>query len=295
GNVLLGDFIKANDAYTELLEIFDPSIPFSWELASSGYLEIGAKAWQMVCLQFLGETKRARVLASDHLHYADEHHDSMTLYHIHTFPALYCLEARAWQQAYVIIENYIPIVKEFGDPVFILTAEVYYHIASAFIGNASSLDIAVNLLETCFKIGFKAFGVSLSPYISDLYLHYKKPELALQWSNSILEHVNRTGTHSKTCELLRLKGLALIDTNADADKAEEAFNQAISLAQKQSAKTFELRASKDLAELFYKAGNIEKAKKLLKPIYNWFEPDEDSIDLAEAEKLLVKLSGDEIN
>lgn len=292
GNIIRGNFVSANEAYSELLEIFDPSIPFSWELAPSGYLEIGAKAWQMIGLQIMGYTKKARKLAIDHLEYATDHHDSMTLYHIHTFPSLYNLEAREWQKAFDIIEDYIPVVKEFGDPVFILTAEVYYHIASAFIGNNESLQVAVNLMETCLQIGFRAFAVSLSSFISDLYLHYNKPDLALEWCDKILDHVNKTGTHIKTCELLRLKASALSKKEGTINEVEKILLKAISLAKEQSAKIFELRSSKDLAELWYQSGEKEKAENLLTPIYNWFEPDDKSVDLIEAKMWLEKIENE---
>ncbi len=86
--VIKGEFEEANLSYQHVLEIFDPSLPFPWELTPCGYIEIGCKAWQMVCLQILGYMDQAKSLSEKHLSFSEDHKDSMTLYHIYTFPAL---------------------------------------------------------------------------------------------------------------------------------------------------------------------------------------------------------------
>lgn len=290
GNVIQGDLEGANNSYKELLKIFDPSIQFMWELASSGYVEVGAKAWQMICLHIMGVLSEARQLADDHLTYADKHHDSMTLYHIHTFPSLYHLEAREWDEASKIIEIYLPIVKDFGDPVFILTAEVYHSIAEAYKGHADAFSKAIHLLDTCFQIGFRAFGVSLSPYISNLYLLNNDPQQALEWSSKILDHVEKSGSHFKTSELLRCKALAICALEGFSEKAKGVFLEAIEVSRQQKAKLYELRASRDLARQLHQNGKSQEGLQLLKEIYNWFEPDDSSIDLREVKVLIETIN-----
>lgn len=289
GSIAKGEFERANRGYRRVLEIFDPSLPFPWELAPSGYIEIGAKSWQMICLQIMGYFDQAKNLYDHHLSYAKDHKDSMTLYHIYTFPALYCLFTREWEKSEKIMEEYLPIVRAFGDPIFTLTAEVYYNIAIAFQGDKSAFHTAVSLVNICFDIGFKAFAVSSSPYIGEQYFRIGEYESALNWIEKILEHSNKTGSHIQTAELFRIKGLTLQALGKSDTIVEENFVQALQLSRKQSAKTFELRASGELAKLWQMQGKKNEAYDLLKGVYDWFTEGFDSVDLKEAREILKAL------
>ncbi len=281
-----GEFIKADQSYQRALEIFDPSLSFPWELTPTGYIEISVKAWRMVCLQILGYMDQAKNLSNHHLSYAKDHKDSMTLYHIYTFPALYALEAREWKTAESIIEKYLPIVRAFGDPIFTLTAEVYYNIAKAFQGNRSAFDKAVDLINVCFNVGFKAFAVTMSPYIGEQYLRVGEYESALNWIEKILDHVFTTGSHVHTAELFRIKGLTLQALGKPDNVIEENFSKALVLSREQSARTFELRAAGDLAKLWQNQGKSDEAYELMKGVYDWFTEGFDSPDLKEAREIL---------
>ncbi len=286
GSIAQGKFDDANRGFRRVLEIFDPSLPFPWELAPSGYIEIGAKSWQMVSFQIMGYLDQARNLADHHLAYAEHHKDSMTLYHIYTFPALYHLFTREWKRSEKIMEEYLPVVKAFGDPIFTLTAEVYYNVAKAFQRDRKAFDTAVNLINVCFDVGFKAFAVSLSPFIGEQYLRVGEYESALTWIDKILDHVNKTGSHICTAELLRIKGLALQALQKPDAIVEEKLSQALAFANKQSAKTFELRAACDLGRLWQKQGKTKEAINVVREVYDWFPAAFDSIDLKEAKAVL---------
>ena len=73
-------------------------------------------------------------------------------------------------------------------------------------------------------------------------------------------------------------------------EAEVCFLKAIEVAQKQQAKSWELRASTSLAHLWRQQGKKAEAHKLLSEIYNWFTEGFDTKDLQEAKELLAELS-----
>ena len=287
--IIRGEFKLANQAFQHVLEMFNPSLPFPWELTPTGYLEIGTKGWWMVCLHVIGCIDQAKNLSEQHLAFAEEHKDSMTLYHIYTFPALHGLIAREWETSEKIMEEYLPIVRAFGDPIFTLTAEVYYYISKAFQGDRASFDTAVNLINVCFDVGFKAFAVSLSPFICEQYLHIGEYKSALSWIEKIMDHVNTTGSNIHTCELFRIKGLVLQALGKPDAIIEKNFYEAIELSKRQSAKVFELRASGDLARLWQKQGKTHEAHDFLQEVYDWFTEGFDSVDLKEARELLKEL------
>ena len=67
------------------------------------------------------------------------------------------------------------------------------------------------------------------------------------------------------------------------------FQQAIEIAQKQAAKSLELRATTSLARLWQQQGKTAEAHALLTEIYNWFTEGFDTKDLQDAKALLDKL------
>ena len=74
-----------------------------------------------------------------------------------------------------------------------------------------------------------------------------------------------------------------------SEEAEACFRKAIAIAQKQQAKSWELRASTNLARLWQQQGKRAKAHQLLSEIYNWFTEGFDTKDLQEAKALLDAL------
>ena len=73
-------------------------------------------------------------------------------------------------------------------------------------------------------------------------------------------------------------------------KAQQYFEHALDIARQQQAKSWELRASMSLARLWRSQGNVQQARELLAPVYNWFIEGFDTRDLKEAKALLSALS-----
>jgi predicted ATPase len=71
---------------------------------------------------------------------------------------------------------------------------------------------------------------------------------------------------------------------------EECFLQAMHLARKQQAKSFELRAAISLARLWRKRNRIQDAHDLLAPLYGWFTEGLDTCDLKDAKVLLEEFT-----
>jgi class 3 adenylate cyclase/DNA-binding winged helix-turn-helix (wHTH) protein/predicted ATPase len=99
------------------------------------------------------------------------------------------------------------------------------------------------------------------------------------------------GPYLHGAEVHRLKGELLLQQSPDNNpEAELCFHQAISIAQRQQAKSWELRAATSLARLWQRQGKRKEAYELLAPVYNWFTEGFDTADLQEAEALLDELA-----
>jgi predicted ATPase len=76
----------------------------------------------------------------------------------------------------------------------------------------------------------------------------------------------------------------------DRSAAEHHYRQAIAVAERQSARLFQLRASTSLAQLWRDQGRLADARDLLGPIYGWFTEGFDAPDLKDAKGLLEELA-----
>jgi predicted ATPase len=72
--------------------------------------------------------------------------------------------------------------------------------------------------------------------------------------------------------------------------AEELYCKALSIAKKQEAKLWELRAAVSLARLRRDQGRRAEARNLLAPAYGWFTEGFGTPDLKEAKTLLDELT-----
>jgi predicted ATPase len=95
--------------------------------------------------------------------------------------------------------------------------------------------------------------------------------------------------------LYRLQGELLLHRSAGpqerGSESEACFQQALAIARRQQAKSWELRAAMSLSRLWQQQGKQAEARALLAPIYGWFTEGFDTADLQEAKALLEELAG----
>jgi predicted ATPase len=103
-----------------------------------------------------------------------------------------------------------------------------------------------------------------------------------------LQIVERTGERWFAAELNRHKGQLLL-RQGYFEAAEELYRKAMSIAQEQEAKLWELRAAVSLARLRRDQGRRAEARDLLAPVYDWFTEGFDTPDLKDAKGLLDDL------
>jgi predicted ATPase len=83
----------------------------------------------------------------------------------------------------------------------------------------------------------------------------------------------------------------LLQNASGTTEAESCFREAIEIAQRQQAKSWELRATISLARLLAKMGKRAEARAILAEIYGWFTEGFDTADLKDAKALLGELVG----
>jgi len=143
-------------------------------------------------------------------------------------------------------------------------------------------------------VAFRATGArgnvpALLTLLADAYRMAGQPEAGLARLDEAEELIGETQERCIEAEMHRLRGELLKDTG-DRALAEANFRKALGLAQRQSAKLFELRAVTSLARLWRDQGKHAEARDLLAPVYGWFTEGLDTPILKEAKALLDELA-----
>jgi predicted ATPase len=129
--------------------------------------------------------------------------------------------------------------------------------------------------------------------LAEAYGQSGQAEVGLRLLAEALAHVEHTGERYHEAEVYRLKGELLLNAECgvrNAELAEECFQQALAVARRQQARSWELRAAMSLSRLWQQQGKHTEARELLAPIYGWFTEGFDTLDLQEAKALLDALA-----
>ncbi len=184
------------------------------------------------------------------------------------------------------------VAREHGVPfIWNVLAPCFYGMAAIQSGEA---EAGIPLLQTGVSLwdqsGGKNYAYMKSVLAEGLALT-GDVDGALRLIDEQIAQIEMPGWQEKShyAEILRLKGWML--TLKDDDRAaEKYFLASIKWAQKQHAKSWELRTATSLAQLWQKQGKPEPARALLAPVYHWFTEGFDTRDLHDAKALLDTLN-----
>ena len=127
--------------------------------------------------------------------------------------------------------------------------------------------------------------------LADAYKKSGHTAEGLDVVNNALARVDGTHCRYYEAELHRRKGeLLLMESVPATVQAEASFQNALTVARRQSAKSWELRAAMSLSRLWQRQGKRDEARKLLAEIYGWFTEGFDTADLKDAKALLDELA-----
>jgi tetratricopeptide (TPR) repeat protein len=158
-------------------------------------------------------------------------------------------------------------------------------------GSLQEMQVLVASMGGLQKLGARLIFPWFSTVAAPAYARAGDPTHALDIVDKSLADIRETSEREAEAELYRIKGEALLIQNAGAfENAQSCFCKAIEIARRQSAKSWELRATTSLSRLLANHGRREKARSMLGDIYGWFTEGFDTADLKEAKALLDELS-----
>jgi predicted ATPase len=136
-------------------------------------------------------------------------------------------------------------------------------------------------------------GVALPHYLALLANVYRQTGQADKGFTLLSEAValvHQTGERCWEAELYRLQGELLLARSEETQaEAEACFSEALTLARRQQAQSWELRTVTSLARLWSQQNKTQDAYELLARTYSRFTEGFATADLREARALLDKL------
>jgi predicted ATPase len=154
-------------------------------------------------------------------------------------------------------------------------------------------DDGISLLSTglggMHEAGFMLYRPQNLTLLGDACRRAGQWQAALDHFTAAQHVAAETGERWFQAETLRLTGVVRL-AMGDIAGAEASFREAIAVAQQQSAKLWELRASTSLAQLWRDQSKHAEARELLAPVYSWFTEGFGTSILQQAKALLDELA-----
>lgn len=141
-------------------------------------------------------------------------------------------------------------------------------------------------LEMFERLGVQVGRTALLALLAEACNAMGDPAEALRALDDAEARVTASGERFYEAEILRLRGELLRQEGTRAALCERLLREAIEVARRQEAKSWELRAAISLARLRRSTTRAKRSAELLAPVYAWFSEGFDTPDLNDAKSLL---------
>jgi predicted ATPase len=278
----LGQFVAARALLEQCHALGDPAL----RTIGAGQDTYATMLAQLaVTLAHLGYIDQARVRLSEALSEARRFRQGLTLPNVLVRAnQIESITRSADMQGHT--EELLALSTEHGFPLFLGFGLVYRGLRLNALGQAQEgLTLLKQGLATIRATGAVAGTSFVLTGLAEAYGILGQP---VQGLNSLAEAahiVETTDERYQESDLHRVRG-ELLNATGDRAAAEQSYCQALAIAARQTAKTFELGAATSLARLWRDQGKRTEARDLLAPIYSWFTEGFDTPVLQEAKALL---------
>jgi class 3 adenylate cyclase/predicted ATPase len=288
--LIAGSFASAQAHLEEVLALYDPISHGSLVHQTGSYPQVISQGYLAIALFCLGFPDGA--LAQSNAVIAE----ARRLAHPPTLTVSLSTDARLLSLTgdYAVLDQragqLIAVATEQGFPLYRVLGTIYRGWAKV---NTGDLPTGISLLRSGSS-AYSATGAQTRVCYHTALLA-KACELAGQTDEAssllddALQNAERIGERWFVAELYRHKGQFAM-RQGDSEAAEELYRRALTVAEEQEAKLWELRAAVSLARLYCDQGHRSEAHDLLAPVYAWFTEGFDTPDLRSAKALLDELS-----
>jgi predicted ATPase/class 3 adenylate cyclase len=299
-----GDFADARDHLERCLALYDleqhRSLAFSYAGQDPGVTSSIFSAWAS---QAIGYPDQALKRSRDAVSLAQQISHPYSLAYARGIAAAVHQFRKEEKLTQDSADASLGVATENGFPFWSAFQTILLGLVSVKHGKADEGIAQMNQgMEAYWATGAELLRPYLTGLQAEAFAEVGSTERALALLDEALEAVEKTGERFYEAELYRQKGELLLrsysegselkDSTAQSSRSceiERCFLKAISVAGRQQAKWFELRAATSLARLWRRQGMEEKAHTMLAKSYSWFTEGFDTADMKDAKLLLEQL------
>jgi tetratricopeptide (TPR) repeat protein len=281
--LLLGEFVVARAILERPMDPSETAYrPVSFDTHAAILADLA------LTLAHLGYIDQARLRLDEALARVHRHRHAHTLVHV--------LDMANWidwvtRSPALLLEEYLALATEHGFPFYLGWALAYRGRSLIALGQTKEgLMLLIQALADLRATGSVLGTPQLFTWLAEAYAVLGKPAEERNCLAEAGRIIETTDDRVDEAELLYRVPGDLLNASGDRSGAERNYRQAIAVAERQSAKLFQLRASTSLARLWRDRGKCVEARDLLSPIYNWFTEGFDAPDLKDAKALLDELA-----
>ncbi len=201
--------------------------------------------------------------------------------------ALFRLLARDLDVAEALAKETIDVSIQHGIPDYIQFGNMLAGTLAVLKGaSPKGYSLVRESMAKLHQAGWKCFIPILLVHIAAVPKTDEDAETALETVDGALSMMGESGEAIWESEALRVQALGKLENGEDAAEAEGILRNAIDIARRQGARSFELRSAVSLAGLLMRQGRKQESRELLGPIYAGFAEGYSTADLAEAREIL---------
>jgi class 3 adenylate cyclase/predicted ATPase len=281
-----GDFIEARAHLEEALRTYDPErdqeakFRYGQDAVAGAFTYLAFTSWA------LGEVGATLAQTEEGLLRALGSNHPSTQANINIFTATFGIARGDFDAVRRAAQNVMKISQEHGLAHFALWGALPNAWARA--------DRGTRTAELREALEAYTGGQHLPLYqglLAELEAEGQGAEAAVARIDAALTLADETGEHWADAFLHRIRGEILLKRDpANTAPAEEAFLTAIAIAQRQKAKSFELRAALSLAKLYQSNNRAADGHTVLAPALEGFSPTPEFPEIEEAQELLATLA-----
>jgi predicted ATPase len=294
----LGEYATARDHLQQVISFYQPQQHHRQLLLLRGS-DVGTSAlvYDACCLWCLGYPEQALQRSQEALALARELDHAFSLADVLCHGG--CMPNKMRRDAPALreyAEELVRLSRGMGFLSFEGTGFCYWGEAHAMLGQVrEGMALIREGLAIRQSIGAQCHMTGIMEALAEAQARAGQPDQALATLDETLALVEQTDERNWEAELYRLKGELLLMQGDEAEaeveaEAERQYWQAIEVARRQGARSWELRATTSLARLWQGQGKTDEAREVLAQIYGWFTEGFDTRDLLEAKALLEELS-----
>ena len=239
----------------------------------------------------LGHADQAHTLAEEGLTLATRLRSPFSL----VFALMHVIGLDHWRGDYSMIrpraETMIQIAREQGFPYWSAVASVA--IGRVLIGEGNHEEGIIRMLDAMAMLretgGELVYNFALS-MLAEAYLMTREPEKGLAAISEAMTGIETSGQHMHEAELWRLKGELLVLRGDGDAEAERSFQRALQVADRQQARSWQLRAATSVAGFLRDRGRHNEARSHLAPAVSSMTEGFETADFKKASELLKVLN-----